>query len=263
LCGANSAEKFRLTILDRFEVQYYECENCESLQTEEPYWLTEAYVQSNLAYTDVGAAQRVLSNCSFVALFARLMRLQTTLDFAGGDGLLCRLLRDRGLDAYTIDKVSSPSYAQPFVGNLEKNYDLVTAFEVFEHFPNPRESLEQIFRCNPRFILASTEAYAGSGPDWWYLAPSSGQHVFFYSKAALRWIAARFGYCYYPINGRHLFTKSRVSRLKLSVLSRLTGKTLFKLYQASLPFSETWAWIQRDYQASLKTSINNDARRQR
>jgi hypothetical protein len=255
LCGANSVAKFRLTVLDRFEVQYFECANCGSLQTEEPYWLTEAYGQSNLGYSDAGAAQRVLINCSFVALFTRLMRLHTALDFGGGDGLLCRLLRDRGLDAYTIDTVSLPSYAQPFVGSLEKNYDLVTAFEVFEHFPNPRELIEQLFRCRPRFLLASTELYAGNGPDWWYLAPNSGQHVFFYSGAALKWIAARHCYYYYAINGRHVFAKAPVPRLRLSVLSRFTGNRFFKLYRASLPFSETWTWIQRDYETSLKKRV--------
>lgn len=56
---------------------------------------------------------------------------------------------------------------------------------------------------------------------------------------------------YYTINGRHLFSKTRLSRLQLSALSRLTSKALFKLYRASLPFSETWTWIQRDYETSL------------
>jgi hypothetical protein len=179
------------------------------------------------------------------------MRLNTALDYGGGDGLLCRLLRDRGLDAYTIDSFTAPSYSQPFIGSLERNYDLVTAFEVFEHFPNPLESLDQLFQCQPKFLLATTELYTGNGPDWWYLAPNSGQHVFFYSKPALRWIATRYNYCYYTINGRHVFAKTRMSRSQLSVLSLLTGRMPFKLYQASLPFSETWSWIQRDYETSL------------
>ena len=252
LCGTSTVNKFRLRVLERLEVRYVECTHCGSLQTEEPHWLTEAYGKSNLAYSDVGAAQRVLVTCAFVALFTKLMGLHTILDFGGGDGLLCRLLRDRGLDAYTIDWFSVPSYTQPFVGSLEESYDLVTAFEVFEHFPNPRELLDQLFQCRPEFLLASTEPYRGNELDWWYLAPNTGQHVFFYSEGALRWIAARFSYHYYTINGRHLFAKTRLSRLQLSVLSRLTGKTLLKLYRASLPFFETWTWIQRDHETSLK-----------
>jgi hypothetical protein len=180
------------------------------------------------------------------------MGVHTILDFGGGDGLLCRLLRDRGLDAYTNDEFSVPSYAQPFVGSLENNYDLVTAFEVFEHFPNPRKSLDHLFQCQPRFLLASTELYKGNDSDWWYLAPNTGQHVFFYSEAALRWIAVRHDYYYYAINRNHLLAKTRISRLQLSLLSRLTGKILFKLYRASLPFSETRNWINRDHEKSLK-----------
>lgn len=194
LCGANSVAKFRLTVLGRFEAQYSECANCGSPQTEEPSWLTEAYGQSNRKFGCRRGSTLINQNCSFVALFARLMSLHTALDFGGGDGPLCRLLRDRGLDAYTIEKFSLPSYAQPFVGGLEKNYDLVTAFEVLEHFPIPRESLDRLFQFRPRFLLASTELYAGKGSDWWYLAPDTGQHVFFYSPAALKWIAARYEY---------------------------------------------------------------------
>jgi len=255
LCGANTLGKFHLCVLDHFEVRYFECTHCGSLQTEEPHWLAKAYDQSNLAYSDVGAAQRVITNCSFVSLFANLMGAHTALDFGGGDGLLCRLLRDRGFDAYTIDMFSLPSYAMAFVGSLEKNYDIVTAFEVLEHFPNPRESLDKLFQSRPRFLLASTEPYVRNGSDWWYLAPSSGQHVFFYSEAALRWIAAHYDYCYYLINGRHVFAKTPISRLRLLVLSCLSGKTLFKLYQASLPFSEVWTWIQRDYETLLKRKL--------
>jgi hypothetical protein len=252
LCGANTADKFRLCVLDRFDVRYFECANCRSLQTEEPYWLTEAYAKSNLAYSDTGAAQRVLVNSSFIALFAKLMGICTALDFGGGDGLLCRLLRDRGLDAFTIDAIGLPSYAQPFVGSLDKDYDLVTAFEVVEHFPNPRVSLDQLFQRRPKFLLVSTEPYAGQGAEWWYLAPDSGQHVFFYSEEALRWIAAHYNYNYCTINARHIFTKTRIPRLQRSILSRLTSSLPFKLYQASLPFSQMWTWIQRDYEMSLK-----------
>jgi hypothetical protein len=252
LCGASATAKFRLCVLDHIEVWYFECVECGSLQTEEPYWLMEAYEQSNLACCDVGAAQRVLINYSFVALFAKLLRLKTILDFGGGDGLLCRLLRDRGLDAYTMDEFKVASYAQRFVGSLERSYDLVTAFEVIEHFPNPRESLARLFRCRPRLLLVSTMPYAGNGSDWWYLAPNSGQHVFFYSAAALRLIADRHDYYYYAINGRHVFAKTRLSRLQMTLLSLLTGNTPLKLYRAYLPFSESWTWIQRDLQRGMR-----------
>jgi hypothetical protein len=43
LCDAESSFVFTLPVLGRYQVQYYQCRRCGSLQTEEPYWLPEAY----------------------------------------------------------------------------------------------------------------------------------------------------------------------------------------------------------------------------
>jgi hypothetical protein len=201
---------------------------------------------------DVGAAQRVLVNHAFVLLFAKSFRLQTILDFGGGDGLLCRLLRDRGLDAYTIDTFSKPTYAQFFEGCITRRYDLVTAFEVFEHLPYPSRSLEHLFESQPRFIIGSTELYSGQDSTWWYLSPQSGQHVFFYSRTAFRLLAARHEYSYYEVSGRHVFTRQPLTPIRLRAISYLTSGRAFQLFRASLPFFETWNWISRDFESVRK-----------
>ena len=161
LCGGKCTEKFRLRGFAGVNIAYFECANCGSFQTQEPCWLSKAYSNSNLSDLDVGAAQRILVNHAFVLLFAKYFRLRTILDFGGGDGLLCRLLRDRGLDAYTIDDYSEPTYAQFFKGRIERQYDLVTAFEVFEHLPYPSVSLDHLFKSKACFIIGSTEVYSG------------------------------------------------------------------------------------------------------
>ena len=138
LCGGQTTSLFRLCGFEEIELSYSKCVKCGSLQTQQPTWLKRAYTQSNLAISDTGAAQRVLVNHAFVLAAAKVFGLRTVLDFGGGDGLLCRLLRDRGFEAYTLDDYAKPTYARLFESDLWREYDLITAFEVLEHMENPR-----------------------------------------------------------------------------------------------------------------------------
>jgi hypothetical protein len=70
---------------------------------------------------------------------------------------------------------------------------MITAFEVFEHFANPREELNFFFQLPFEYLFFSTKLYRGQGPDWWYFL-EDGQHVQFYSEKSLRMIAVDHGY---------------------------------------------------------------------
>ena len=52
LCSGETSFVFNHKVLNKFDVKYYRCSNCESLQTEKPYWLDEAYEKSNLGQDD-------------------------------------------------------------------------------------------------------------------------------------------------------------------------------------------------------------------
>lgn len=211
LCDGETTLKFASKVLGRYDIRYFECMNCGSLQTETPFWLSESYAQSNLSSLDTGAAQRNLSNFVATYIVAKTLGLQTVLDFGGGDGLLCRLLRDYGLDCYVADKYSSPRYAQGYSEPSFNAPDLMTAFEVLEHFADPRIELDALFSRNPKVLLASTGIYERQPRDWWYLSPESGQHVFFYSLDALTYVAGRYGYRLNRCGGYVLFTKDGAS----------------------------------------------------
>lgn len=238
-------------MLNKYDVGYEECAGCGSLQTQQPTWLAEAYSASWLAAADVGAAQRVHQNHAAVLRLAQMFKLNHLLDFGGGDGLLCRLLRDRGLQAFTSDGYSVSGYAQTFVGSLSEKWDMISAFEVVEHLPDPRASFGEIFQPSPRFVLISTEAYNHHDADWWYLAPSEGQHVFFYSCKALEGIAARYGYHLTYLKGYFLFSKEKISPWRRRITAYVTSAGPLKRFRATLPFTETTDWINADHEAIL------------
>jgi hypothetical protein len=112
-------------------------------------------------------------------------------------------------------------FAQGFEDEPSYRYDLICAFEAAEHFANPSSDLSPIFSRSDSAVLLSTDLYTGQGKDWWYLVPSGGQHVFFYSQPAMRIIADRFGFHYFPAGSLHLFTRSPLLRWRSRVLSRL------------------------------------------
>ena len=107
---------------------------------------------------------------------------------------MCRFLRDYGLNCFVKDKYATPTYAQGFTEPNFRNPHLLLAFEVLEHLPNPKRDLDNLFNLDPQILLASTVIYTNENSDWWYLAPESGQHIFFYSKKALGLIANKYGY---------------------------------------------------------------------
>src|SRR5690349_19486614 len=89
LCGGTAVLAFRKTMLGKYDVGFFRCGNCESLQSEKPYWLDEAYSPAVDAI-DTGAAQRVLHCFALAHIVIRMLHCRTALDFGGGSGLLCR-----------------------------------------------------------------------------------------------------------------------------------------------------------------------------
>ena len=121
-------------------ISYFECDKCEYVQTEDPIWLEEAYTTS-INTSDTGIMSRNLSNSSLVLSTLSLMgeRKSCVVDYAGGYGLLVRLLRDFGVDALWADAYSENLVAKGFEYQKGRQAALVTAFEAYEHFEQPAE----------------------------------------------------------------------------------------------------------------------------
>lgn len=193
LCGAATTQVFSRLLLQHHEVDYFRCGGCESLQTEQPHWLEEAYVGDNERY-DTGAVFRTLSNAAFLFdLHARLGGMHHVVDIGCGTGLLVRQLRDAGLPAFGCDKYDESRLALGFKVDALPRGAVLNLCEVAEHYVEPGEEFARLFSADPAVLVVQTCLVGVPDPDWSYLAPEHGQHIFFYSARALQWLAARHG----------------------------------------------------------------------
>jgi Methyltransferase domain len=217
ICGAAARPWCTALVLKKHTVEYFLCERCGFVQTEKPYWLDEAYDRA-INRCDVGLVQRNVT-------LARQTRSIITsffnadgrfLDYGGGYGLLVRMMRDAGFDFYRYDKYCENIFAQDFEAGEGDSYELVTAFELFEHLADPLAGIEELLSYS-RNLLFTTELLPPERPkpgDWWYYIPDYGQHVSFYSLKSLQVIADS-----YNLNlnsdGRslHLLSEKKISPL--------------------------------------------------
>lgn len=236
LCGSMANKIFDSLILKKFKISYFKCNNCNIIQSEVPYWLEDAYKES-ISITDTGILQRNIEISKKVLIFLSIYnvkmffqekvfryfkKLITILikrkinifkgkiyDFGGGYGILVRLLRDYGLNAFWNDPFSKNLIAKGFEDSDNRN-EIVLAFEVFEHFNETKKEFLKIFQSNPDIVIFSTELYGEIAPglDWWYYSFETGQHISFYSFKTLEFIGKLFGYKVYSFsNSFHIFSK--------------------------------------------------------
>ena len=236
LCGGSAGRQFVKIVLRKYQVAYYLCGQCGSLQTDEPYWLDEAYRSGNLADIDPGPFMRSINGMTVLYISAKMIGLPPrprVVDFGGGGGLLCRMLRDIGFDAYVSDRYATNTLARGF-DDTGANPDLICAFEVAEHFSDPREGMAEILGRGARVCVVGTETYRGQGEDWQYLSPLSGQHVFFYSESGMRALSACHGYHYERVGNLHYFLAEPLGRLRGGLLWRALSERRAKWVRAYL-----------------------------
>jgi hypothetical protein len=222
LCESDAVKKFNTKILNKYNVVYYECSGCRSLQTQNPYWIDESYSELDFNL-DTGALQRNMNNFAACYALCKILSVNNIVDFGAKDGLLCRFLRDHQINCFAYDKYSKPSYSIDFQATIDLGpVDMLMAFEVLEHLPNPITDLDEIFSFNPSYVLVSTEIYTGQGEDWWYLAKEGGQHIFFYSVEAINIIAKKYRYSVTKIGNMILFFKSDIENVQNKIISSQT-----------------------------------------
>lgn len=238
------------TILNKYTISYFKCERCGFVQTEDPYWLQEAYA-SPINRSDVGLVSRnsILAKKTKAIISAFFDREKKFIDFGGGYGLLVRMMRDVGFDFYRYDSHCENIFARDFeadLGNAD-HYELLTAFEVFEHLRNPLQEIDQMLSLSQN-ILFTTDLVPREVPKpdaWWYYGLEHGQHISLYSADSLRDIASKRDLNFYS-NGRtlHLLTKKRISPLFFTMLTSRYCANFFNV------FVRRDSLLMKDYQKS-------------
>jgi hypothetical protein len=231
---------FKASVLQKYDVSYWRCDNCGLLTTEKPYWLEEAY-QSPIALTDTGLVARnlLLSRKLAVFLTAVLGAKGRFADCAGGTGLLVRLMRDLGFDFLWEDRYSQNVHArgfevEQFTGDAFK---AVTAFEVLEHLEDPLAFIGGVLaRFSTDTFIFSTELYAGRPPalHWWYYSFESGQHITFYEERTLRTMGKSLGLNFYSTGGLHVLTRQSISRIAFHAFTGRAARVAWPFVRLSL-----------------------------
>jgi len=146
------------------------------------------------------------------------------LDYGGGNGMFVRMMRDRGFDFYWNDKYASNQFAEGFEAPHDMKFSLLTAFEVFEHLPQPLESLEDMVHYSDSVIFSTRllPRWQIVPDDWWYFLIDTGQHISLYSRESLELIAKKFS-VQLSSNGLslHMFSRKTIPEILLKALSLL------------------------------------------
>lgn len=229
-------------LFDDIDVSYYDCGHCGYVQTETPYWLDRAYTEA-INDSDTGIMSRNQGNARVVlGTMLMLNRLSGTLvDFAGGYGILVRLLRDYGINALWSDQYCANLVARGFAHNNEPA-DLVTAFEAFEHFVSPTEELDRLLKIAPN-VLLSTYLIADPAPsqkEWWYYGKEHGQHIGFFRVRTLEKLAKERSK-FFVTDGLayHLISDKKISPLIWKILIKFNR--FVPPFVRSRLVSKTWA----------------------
>jgi hypothetical protein len=182
-------------------VYYQRCVTCGHIEAPQfrewnrDQFIREIYNQEYIAVDPDSQSRRPLSNAALLdrafGVHARHLR---HLDYGGGNGALSEDLRKRGWDSMSYDPIIGEA---PLPAGLY--FELVTAFEVFEHGPDPNQLMRSVMRLMSEravliftTLLSDAHVIPGARLTWWYAAPRNG-HVSLFSRQSLWCLASNFG----------------------------------------------------------------------
>jgi hypothetical protein len=230
ICQTVATPVFAAKILGKHDAVYFRCRSCGFMQTEEPYWLAESYATA-INEIDLGPVNRAMTGSKLIEglILSSFDRDAKFLDYGAGYGVLVRLMRDRGFDFYWRDRYCENIFAKHFVAEPGMEFELLTAFEVFEHLVDPLAEIKTMLSYSGNLLFCTLLVPKRRQPaaDWWYFGPEHGQHIAFYTVPALQVVAERFNlHLSTDGAGTHLLSQKPVSGRLFRFFARETLATL-------------------------------------
>jgi hypothetical protein len=231
------------------------------VQTEDPYWLKEAY-KTPISDADLGYLSRnEVIACildKILRFFLRIKPNAACLDYGGGLGVFVRLMRDRGHHFFWYDPYAQNLFAKGFAikdPKQHKQFACLSLCEVFEHMVNPKSEFESISDLAPH-IFFTTELLPEritKVADWWYFTPETGQHISFHTQRSLQHLMQQSGF-HLITNGRsmHLATRRplKYPRIANFFFKILCSGRIARLLDI-LPLRAPPSLLQKDFSAAL------------
>jgi len=190
-------------------VYYYLCGECDFCFAPKLYrWKLKEFSKRiyNEEYEKVDPdykVRRPTQNASnLVSTFKGHEMLIKHMDYGGGNGLLSDLVRKSGWRSSSYDPFVNRDVDVYSLGT----FNLITAFEVFEHVPDVNSLMSQldalldadgVVLCST--LLSDGNIASNARINWWYASPRNG-HISLYSKRSLSLLAEKFGFQVVNIN---------------------------------------------------------------
>jgi SAM-dependent methyltransferase len=145
---------------------------------------------------------------NLISMFSTLPPSVRHLDYGGGAGLLAKLLCESDWNSGTYDPFVDKGIDPARLGQ----FDLITAYEVFEHVPDIQRMMSNLRNLlSPNgLVLFSTllsdgNLHPGQRINWWYASPRNG-HISLFSRKSLALLAQNSGFnCASFSAGFHVF----------------------------------------------------------
>ncbi len=181
-------------------VYYFFCESCGfCFAPEIAEWKLEEFEKKiyNDGYIEVDpdyVLKRPHNNYdNLMSMYGKVSGKIRHLDYGGGEGYLVKLLRDAGWNSTSYDPFVNKDVKTSELGK----FDLITAFEVFEHVPDPNAlmaDIRQLLAPNGvvffSTLLSNGNIRINQRLTWWYASPRNG-HISLFSKESLSLLAKK------------------------------------------------------------------------
>lgn len=190
-------------LLDKLDEDYYTCSCCRAWVKDKSLYLKPEEEQLHyLSHNNDTNDPRYKKFTSPISnyILKNFGKEQEGLDFGSGTGpVISGVLKDANYRVKQFD----PFFAN-FPKVLEQQYDYAFACEVVEHFKNPRDEFQKLYKLlKPQGkLLIMTHLFEDNieFKTWYYRKDPT--HVFIYRRETFEYISAEFNFTKCEIEGR-------------------------------------------------------------